>query len=874
MVKILAKSYSLGEKEITLQKHTDDVMKAFERLSQRMNLEGQLKEAVKVAIFLHDLGKVLPCFQIKYLGNRDYRPWDVVHEIPHSLFSIFWTDENNLKKVFGEDYANYILSSVAYHHWKDSFVKFISTREESLIRLCEKLKRDWEEPLMKNLLEEFSNSKEYAKFISSNQKLIEGIINRRTLDRFVKTPYLFDYEPSRGEVRKDWILVAGLLQRCDHFASWSETEEREPTEVEIEPKDKDEIRKGVEKNIGSNAWQFTKLDLSDKNVILIAPTGYGKTEFAFLWSNGEKFIYTLPIRAAVNQIFERAKKLFGGEKTGLLHSDADVYLLKKAPDDVDTIKTYECSRLLSYPVIISTGDQFFPYALRPPGYEKIFATLSYSRLVIDEVQAYDPKACAIIVKFIEWIHKLGGKLLLMTATLPEFVKEKIEKIIPKGEREIINIYEEEKEYLQRFFKHKIEIVSIEQPKLKEKNKPSQFELPEAELEKIISNAARGKRVLVVLNTVRFAQYVYHALKERLQKKNPSLRDNIFLLHSRFTFADRESKEDRLAEQFINPKPVDEKEGKILVATQVVEASLDIDADVLFTEICPFDALVQRMGRVLRRYHYVHGKVKDRSKDEIIKELNEDFKAFGEEPNVYVWVFEGDDKKGFESGMGRVYRNELLEFTCDLLKPDNGQANGTKHVEISEYQKYEINKSFYEKIQKPEKSIEHKTKEEKSKKSSKKSSKGESERSEYLKEYYEMLDILEAGFMSDRKSEAFRIFREIYTASAIPESKIDEFKKELEKYIKKDEIDYVSFKRDILSKFIVSIDARTYVKSDGTLGKSASYLMQEIECDDDKKRKRLSKWLEDVYICFGEYDPEIGFKSSEGQKSKDFDERAF
>lgn len=844
MVKILAKSYSTNEKEITLQKHTDDVMKAFERLSQRMNLEHQLKEAVKVAIFLHDLGKVLPCFQIKHLGNRSYRPWDVVHEIPHSLFSIFWIDENNLKEVFGEDYANYILSSVAYHHWRDSFIKFISIREESLVELCKKLEEGWKESLMKNLLEEFSNSKEYAKFMSSNQRLIEGILNRRTLDKFVKPPYSFDYEPLRDEVRKDWILIAGLLQRCDHFASWSETEERELIEVEIEAKNKDEIRKSVENKIGSNGWQFTKLNFSNENVVLIAPTGYGKTEFAFLWSNGEKFIYTLPIRAAVNQIFERAKELFGDEKAGLLHSDADVYLLKKAPDDVDTIKTYECSRLLSYPVIVSTGDQFFPYALRPPGYEKIFATLSYSRLVIDEVQAYDPKACAIIVKFIEWVHKLGGKFLLMTATLPEFVKSEIKKIVP--EDKIINIYEEEKEYLQRFFKHKIEIVPIKRAAKKRKDEPSQFELPEEEFKKIIdaikSHAQRGKRVLVVLNTVRFAQVIYYALKREL-RDDPILRDNIFLLHSRFTFDDREKKESRLVEQFVNPKPTNEKEGKILVATQVVEASLDIDADVLFTEICPFDALVQRMGRVMRRYFYIHGKVKDKSKNEIIKELNEDFKAFGEETNVYVWVFEGKDKKGFESGMGRVYSNELLEITCEQLKGG----------EISEYQKYEINKSFYNDIQKLE------------------TSRSEPERGEYLKEYYEMLDILEAGFMSDRKSEAFRIFREIYTASAIPESKINEFKEELEKYAKRSEIDYVSFKKDVLSKFIVSIDARMCVKSDGTFGKSASYLTWEIECDDEK-RKRLSKWLEDVYTCFGEYDPETGFKSSESQKGKSFDER--
>lgn len=71
------------------------------------------------------------------------------------------------------------------------------------------------------------------------------------------------------------------------------------------------------------------------------------------------------------------------------------------------MRVYELARQLSSPAILSTGDQFFPYALRPPSYEKIFAKLSYSRLIIDEIQAYDPKAAAIVVKFIEHIVQMG-----------------------------------------------------------------------------------------------------------------------------------------------------------------------------------------------------------------------------------------------------------------------------------------------------------------------------------------------------------------------------------------------------------------------------------------------------------------------------------
>lgn len=151
------------------------------------------------------------------------------------------------------------------------------------------------------------------------------------------------------------------MQRCDHFASWCEEEgiEEELGNVEIDAPEKENVTKIISRSIGDKAWQFKELEkCSEKNTILIAPTGYGKTEFAFLWSSGEKLFYTLPLRASVNNTFERAKNAFGCNKTGLLHSDADVYLLDKSSDETGSIKLCELAKQLSYPVIVSTGDQF------------------------------------------------------------------------------------------------------------------------------------------------------------------------------------------------------------------------------------------------------------------------------------------------------------------------------------------------------------------------------------------------------------------------------------------------------------------------------------------------------------------------------------
>lgn len=303
-----------------------------------------------------------------------------------------------------------------------------------------------------------------------------------------------------------------------------------------------------------------------------------------------------------------------------MHSDADIYLLDKNSDETGSIKLYELSKQLSYPVIISTGDQFFPYALRPPGFEKIFVSLSYSRIAVDEIQAYSPKACAIIAKFMEWVYKMGGKFLLMTATMPKFVMDYLKDVIPDFYDNVntINIYEEEKDAFSKLYKHKIKLNLI-------KIENEQFDIPDEIIREILQKANNNKRVLIILNTVGFAQSVYDKLKN---SADGQLKERIFLIHSRFTLKDRESKEfDYINNEFKNPKT--ENIGKILVATQVVEASLDIDADFLYTEICPLDCLVQRMGRILRRYIYQNNEVVNKSNDEKLK-LDYPFRAFEKE----------------------------------------------------------------------------------------------------------------------------------------------------------------------------------------------------------------------------------------------------
>ncbi len=852
-----------------LGEHVQHLLKTFEKIKDR--IPENLRKAVKYAILLHDLGKVLPYFQIVSLKNEDYKPFNIDRQmnIYHSLASVLFINKEELEKIegIGKDKVDLVLSAAAYHHWKRSL-------EEDMLYGKEKFKRLFEYAEKDKLIENLRNNlKELLEegIIDFNEAIGKGLANGLCFADYVIPPYRLDFLPKRVNIDEDrlrsWILISGFLQRCDHYASFCEEAEEESLEeclekVEIENLDyesilsnaKEEINKKDKEKGGrlESLWQEEVVEKSkDKNLILVAPTGSGKTEFAFLWSNGGKLIYTLPIRSAVEQTFGRARDVFGEERVGILHGDADVYMLretKEENEDIEKMKIYQLSKNLSYPVIVATGDQFFPYALRPPLYERVYATLSYSRLVIDEVQAYDPVACAIVVKFIEDVARLGGRFLLMTATLPKHVEDRINNIKENMNTDIekIDLYYENREKYENLKKHKLKARLIEESN----------SIPHDYIEEILDKANSGNRVLVILNTVRQAEKVYRSIRERMRKGGYNIReDSIILFHSRFTYNEKQSIKDKIEKLFKNPKEHSDEEGKILVATQVVEASIDIDADILYTEICPLDALVQRMGRVLRRY-------------------KETYLYQGDDANVHIFVFEKD----YESGKGRVYNRELIEKSLKLL---------SFH---SEYLEDQHGKTYKEYLDDKVKSLKENKQEDdgnKNKGKGKKQKKSEGledlkellnnlegqtlllseldkytlvskfyeslpEDGEYLKEFIKTLSILDAGYMSDRRSEAQEIFRRIANVSVVYEERREKFKETVRNLLKKDGFSYTKFKDEIIAEFVIQMPIYG-LKGRKNLSAWIDEIKEELkkngELEQEIKRrfKKLREWCTNILI---------------------------
>lgn len=850
MNRILAKS----KNDISLSEHTAELLRQFEILYPHFNnkFKQDCYQLITRAIAVHDLGKVSPCFQVNSLRNWDYTPKVTFPNVAHSIFSLFWISDKifeNLEK----DERQILCSAVAFHHWRDNFEFILLGDDTNFIDVAERLlnKKKLREELENNLHQEFKKNgmEKFAGYIKFNEDFAETVADGVALFDYLTPPYLDYFLPQRITIEEESklksVFISGALMRLDHFASYKQ---ENSVDENVEKKYPDyqtvnqNITKFISNKIGNQPfdfWQINELkNKKNENIILIAPTGAGKTEFAALWGAGNKLFVTLPLRSAVNAAFDRFESYFDEDNTGILHSDADVYLYEKTmQSETDSMRVLDMARQLSLPVSVSTGDQMFPAALKYPGYEKIYATLGYSRLVIDEVQAYDPKSVAIIIKLIEDIVRLGGKFLLMTATLPIFFKDEIEQRTG-FKKDPINKYVG----LDKIKKHKIELIhqKIDDSKT---------------IEEIIETAKKGKRVLVIVNTVVQAQKIYESIEEQIEK------DKVFidLLHSRYTLYDRKQKEEKIIGKkdsdqkkslYANPKPKDENTAKILIATQVIEASVDIDADILFTEIAPIDSLVQRMGRVLRR-------IKCKADEEY---------TYKGKPNIKIYFHYEEKNKGFllESGNGYVYQNDLLSFSLfmlieritgkDLIKDllekfkkdrknkmelikDSVQKNMKKkkdfcekEILISETEKKELVEKLYEKL---------------------------FEDSPYKERFYEMLTVLDSGYMSDRKSDALKMFRDIYSSQVIHSTMEHKFREKVEKYCKehKEQLAWPAFKSEVLSKFIFTLNNWSFERS---ACDRANNLLDNLAIEKQELAK-ISRWVKDILVIRqGSYDEKLGY----------------
>lgn len=379
------------------------------------------------------------------------------------------------------------------------------------------------------------------------------------------------------------------------------------------------------------------------------PTGAGKTAAilgAWLWrrmnnpeSVGRRLIYCLPMRTLVEQtrkVTETAIKNLGLEDRFSVHTlyGGDV------SDDWDVFPERE-------QIIIGTQDLLLSRALnRGYAMNRFRWTFHFGLFnndclwVFDEVQLFgDGLATTTQLQAMREKFQTFGtaKSIWMSATLDKDWLKTIDFAPKVDALETLLLSETDKQS---------EVLSNRLKAVKDLQKAEiKCRLPKGLAEFVIENHERGTQTLVVVNTVARAQEVfetiekYYAEAEKQSKKSaePSLFENIAekpeikLLHSRFRPAERKKWQEIFDDKSAN---------RIIIATQVVEAGVDISSKLLITDLAPFSSLVQRFGRCNRNGEHEHAKVfwidlplkeKDRGKDY----AEEDFEKIDEKKLVEI-----------------------------------------------------------------------------------------------------------------------------------------------------------------------------------------------------------------------------------------------
>ena len=533
----------LAKPNKTIAEHAQDLIRQAEILWDFHYINDKyIFDLLCQACLHHDDGKANKEFQKRVRnGKLKFNP---EKEVPHNILSIFYLDPSfylHSSKYQYEDFMR-VACAILYHH-----------------DYCE----EW-------------------KVLREKRDLIDSLLLDEYKHEFDDENELVGIYPSDPQT----ILLKGLLHRCDYSASGNYQVEY-PNDFLI--KGLDQMMQAWKVKNPKSKWNELQefcIEHREDDIIALAPTGMGKTEAGLHWIGDNKGFFVLPVRVAINSIYDRVKndilkeeKLH--ERLGLLHSEALEYYREHLSnsEELDIFEYSDRGKILSLPLNISTLDQLFGFIFGYKGYEMKLVTLAYSKIVIDEIQMYDAELLAYLVFGLRKIHQFGGKIAIVTATLSPFLKDIL--------RRDTGIEFKEQQFSNNLMRHSI--------KVKQESLSAEDIIQCYKKNKMLNHS---NKILVVCNTIRKAQEMYDELKEA----DIDLNLNVF--HSRFTRNDRKQLESEIKE--FGKTYSDEKQGVldsrdgIWIATSVVEVSLDIDFDYLFTELSELNALFQRMGRCNRK----------------------------------------------------------------------------------------------------------------------------------------------------------------------------------------------------------------------------------------------------------------------------------
>jgi CRISPR-associated endonuclease/helicase Cas3 len=500
----------------------------------------------------------------------------------------------------------------------------------------------------------------------------------------------------------DWIgsnenwFSFGTRQDCDDLDVWFQKrnvqaeqaldeigwESRTP--LSLEPKPFEQVFKFTARPL-QQAVADVVADLKAPAILLVeAPMGEGKTEAAYFAHLelqrrfGHRGLYVaLPTKATGNAMFKRTLKFLRDQGSDrkldlqLLHGGTllnDTFQNLRLSGIHDPNKGGEVragewftnkKRALLSEYGVGTVDQaLLPILPVRHNFVRMWG-LANRVVVFDEIHAYDAYTGTLLVHLLRWLLALGSSVILLSATLPPSIRAALAKAVggklPEHEKEYprLTVFCSGVEATQKHFEAdparrltlKLQGISADLPSIR------------SALEEHLANGGMG---LALVNTVQRAQELYRLfpegepLEREGQRIGKRLADGteVYLFHARFPAERRQKREDHALETF--GESGNRSGRKILIATQVAEQSLDLDFDLIATDLAPIDLILQRAGRLWR-----HAR-KSRPVSE---------------PILLIAGLAGDEPPSFGNPLwwGAVYREDILLRTWVLLQTKQSLA---------------------------------------------------------------------------------------------------------------------------------------------------------------------------------------------------------
>lgn len=368
-------------------------------------------------------------------------------------------------------------------------------------------------------------------------------------------------------------------------------------------------------------------------------TGAGKTEAALILTHrlmaagrAQGVYVGLPTMATANQMYRRVgavyRKLFAPEASpslvlahGARHLVAgfqqSLIQAESAPGDApykpdEGSATSQCSawladhrkKALLAQVGVGTVDQVLLSVLPVRHQSLRLLGLAGKVLIVDEVHAYDPYMQQLLMAVLNAHARQGGSVILLSATVPARLRQQLLQAFQAGvagEAVQDEIAADTRYPLVTHAAHDIDTHACDtRPALVRRVAVSWLHTAEDAQALVLAQAAAGRSVCWIRNTVADARDAYASLRAQQPE------GCITLFHSRYAMGDRLDIEDAVFDRYGPDATAAMRAGQVLVATQVVEQSLDLDFDVLITDLAPIDLIIQRAGRLHRHVRDANG----------------------------------------------------------------------------------------------------------------------------------------------------------------------------------------------------------------------------------------------------------------------------